>query len=309
MEKLKGPFNDIIPNFQKYKKSLGYKYDNISSFYMIDKILIKNDCNSYSDTKRIYQILITNEPDEAKRKVNYYCLKELFHFLEIERNEKFYLPPYYSKKINNHKSTILTLEQINVFFKQLDKYCDNTDQGKSIVFPVIFRLVFSCGLRISEALNLKTKHFSKVNKTIFIEKSKENVDRLLPLSNSMYKTLMIYDKIIDFNNNQEYLFEINNKPISYSKVRKIFNDILKQLDFNFTIHDLRHNFCVTNFNQLFGLGYSEDWILYYLHFYLGHKNLCSTEHYLQLTSNRYTYMIKKIDKANTSLFPKVGDYK
>lgn len=40
MEQINGPFKDIIPNFQKYKKSLGYKYDSINNYREFPKIKV-----------------------------------------------------------------------------------------------------------------------------------------------------------------------------------------------------------------------------------------------------------------------------
>ena len=41
METIKRPIQNLLPDYIKYKKSLGYKYDNISHFYKIEKILAK----------------------------------------------------------------------------------------------------------------------------------------------------------------------------------------------------------------------------------------------------------------------------
>lgn len=306
MENLNGPFNNIIPNFQKYKKSLGYKYDNISEFWRIDKILKQNGCFTLKDTKEIYKILITDEENENVKKRNYYCLKELYHFLKISGHGDFYLAPYYSKNNSNFKAHALTESEVLEFFENLDEYCKKLNNESRYIYPVLFRLVYSCGLRIMEALNLKITDFSRENKTIFIEKAKGNVDRLLPLSDSMYSTLKQYTNIIDLSKN-EYLFEINNKSISYSMVQYIFEKVCSTLNFSFRIHDFRHHFTFTNFNNLFKSQYNEDWILYYLHIYLGHKTAQSTEYYLQLIPEKYKETIKKTDKAFGNLFPKVGD--
>lgn len=306
MENLNGPFNNIIPDFQKYKKSLGYKYDNISDFYRLDKKLKQKKCLNFEEIEKIYQILIVEEKNEKTKKRNYSCLKELYHFLEIQENKKFYLQPYYSKSKTHFKARILTSSELQKFFKILDEYCNTLEKEKSYVFPVLFRLVYSCGLRISEALNLKTIDFSRENRTIFIEKSKENVDRILPLSDSMYVVVEEYSKIFDLKK-QKFFFEINGKKVSYKKSKHIFDKTLELLNFDFRIHDLRHTFTVTNFNKFFDLNYKEDWILYYLHIYLGHKRIHSTEYYLQMTPNRYKKIIKQLDKEFENLFPKVGD--
>ena len=42
MENLKKPIKEFIQDFIKYKKSLGYEYNNTKQFYNLEKILLKN---------------------------------------------------------------------------------------------------------------------------------------------------------------------------------------------------------------------------------------------------------------------------
>ena len=301
MEKLKGPFFSILPNFQKYKKSLGYKYNNINSYYALDKILAKHKIYDLSDTFQIYEILVTNEQNQNKKISNYNCLKQLYKYLKNTGYRKeLYFKEFKLEYKSDFKPIILTSRQINIFFNTLDNYCKNSLNENYKVYPILFRLLYSCGLRINEALNLKSTDYSKENGTIYIFEAKENVTRELPLSNSMNKILSDY-KSHQVNN--YYLFEINNNKISKNQVYTFFMKILNELNFKFRIHDIRHTYSVTIFNKLYKKGYDEFWILYYLHIYLGHKRWESTEHYLQFTSNH----LKKAVKQCSTFYSKVCD--
>lgn len=297
MEKI-GPFKQILPNFQKYKKSLGYKYSTIKKYYMLDKILSVNNIFDLSDTKRIYEILIEKEPNEKRKISNYNCLKQLYEYLHIIGYKDLYLKEYKTKIKTNFKPTILTTKQINIFFKTLDNYCKSSEQD--FIYSVLFRLLYSSGLRVSEALNLKNADYSEEKETIYIQESKDNVTRELPLSRSMSQVLKSYKL---YQQNNIYLFEINNKKITYNQTLLFFEKILTQLDFKFRIHDFRHLFSITTFNKLYNQGYNEFWILYYLHIYLGHKNWRSTEYYLQFTSKH----LKKAVKQCSDFYRNVGD--
>lgn len=300
MEKI-GPIKQLIPNFVKYKQSLGYKYNNINHYYVLDKILLANNIFDLNDSKRIFEVLVENETNENRKKKNYSCLKQLYEYLKIIGYKDLYLKEYGFNTTSNFKPTILTNKQLNMFFETLDDYCNNSKNKEDYVFSVLFRLIYSCGLRITEPLNLKITDYSKENGTIYIKESKDNVTRELPLSNSMNKILKSY--ISSKNNNSTYLFEINNKKISYSQVSTIFKKVLDILDFKFRIHDLRHLFSITTFNNLYKQGYNEYWILYFLHIYLGHKSWKSTEHYLQFTSSH----LKKAVKQFNNFYRNVGD--
>lgn len=299
MEKI-GPLSQYLPDFVKYKQSLGYKYNNISYYIVLDKILLANNIFDLNDSKKIFEVLVEKESNENRKKKNYSCLKQLYEYLKIIGYKDLYLEDYSFNNISNFKPTILTPKQLNIFFKTLDDYCNNSKNKEDYVFSVLFRLVYSCGLRISEPLDLKVKDYSIEKGTIYIKESKDSVTREIPLSNSMNKILKSY---ISNKNNNIYLFEINNKKISYSKVSTTFKKVADKLNFKFRIHDFRHIFSVTTFNNLYKQGYTVYWILYYLHIYLGHKDWKSTEHYLQFTSKH----LKKAVKQVAEFYKNVGE--
>ena len=283
MVNLKGPFKDIIPNFRNYKKSLGYKYDNINQFYKIDKILYENNIQNLNNKKLIFDILVNNEKNDLKKKNNYEALKQLYNFMEIIGYKNLYFETVYFNEKSNFKATILTHKQLLSFFTKLDSFCKNLNKPECYIYPALFRLLYSNGLRISEALNLKISQISLENQWIYIEQAKENITRKLPLSNSMKIVLDQYYSKVSIKK-QVYLFEINNSKL----------------------HDLRHLMAITSFNLLYDKGYKEDWILYYLHIYLGHKSISSTEYYLQHTEKRYKKTVKKIAEVYPDIFPKLG---
>ena len=306
MVQINGPFKDIIPNFQKYKKSLGYKYDSINNYIRLDRILKNNNIHDLSDTKKIFDILITNEENIKKKKRHYYALSQLYQFMNLIGYKNLYFERYYFSNDSKFEPTILTSSQVKIFFKTLDNYCRKLQKTECDVFPVLFRLVYSNGLRISEVQNLKVIQYSLEKQTIYIEESKENVSRELPLSKSMIEILNQYEGLVNINQ-QTYLFELNGKKITTYKIDKIFDEVLELLDFKFRKHDLRHTMAVTTFNNLFDKGYKEYWILYYLHIFLGHKTFESTEYYLRYTDSRYKKMLNQISELYPNVFPKVGD--
>ena len=305
MEKLNGPFKDIIPNLQKYKKSLGYKYNNINIYIRIDKILKNNDILDLSDTEKIFKILVTNEENENRKKEHYYALNQLYKFMNIIGYQNLYFESYYFTNNSHFEPTILTKEQVKLFFEILDSYCIALEIPERYIFPVLFRFIYSNGLRISEALNLKLVHYSLEKQWIYIDESKENLSRELPLSNSMVEVLKKYENLVSIQD-QTYLFELKGKKVTMYKVNKIFNELLNILDFKFRKHDLRHTMAVTTFNNLFDKGYKERWILYYLHIFLGHRRFESTEYYLRYTDSRYKKALKTVSKMYPNIFPIVG---
>ena len=289
MGKISGPFHEILPEFQKYKKSLGYKFDNIKSYQELDTFLGRKKITTLENTFEIFDVAVEKEPNEKKKKKRYLCLKELYDFMNIIGYENLYFKYDYSfKTCKSNVAVILTEKEIKTFFQKADEYSKNFVDDKKNIYPVLFRLIYSCGLRVNEARTLKTSDLSIKQGTILIEKSKRNKMRILPLSDSMLKILSQYQK----NRKKEfYLFGIRNKLLSYQELNKVFHDITRDMR-PFRIHDLRHSFCVNTFNRLLKKHKNENWILYLLHIYLGHNDISSTEYYLHFTKSSVDKIVK-----------------
>lgn len=305
MEKLRGPFKDIILQFQNYKKSLGYSYDNINSFCELDNYLFNKNIKDLNNTKLIFDIAIKQEENVSKKKSRYYCLNQLYEFMKILNYNNLYFEKINFKKEKDFIPKILSKEEISLFFKNIDEKSSTLNSEEKYIYPVLFRLLYSSGLRISEALSLKLVDISINAGTITVVKSKNDITRIIPLSLSMKNILIDYLSIIK---SQAYIFEINNRPISYEKVSDFFQDAIENMP-DFRIHDLRHTFTVNVFNKLYNERYSFNQILYLLHIYLGHKDIESTEYYLRMTNENYKNILNKSHKKYPNIIPKVGGRK
>lgn len=287
MEKLVGPFRDIIPKLIKYKKSLGHKYNTINNYVMLDRYLFNEGIKDLRDTKKIYEILITNTTGYRKR-ANYFCLKELYAFMKILGYKNLYMEELYFENESSEKATILTNKGIIELFNEIDELCKRIN---NVVYPVLFRLIYSCGLRPGEIIKLKTSDISLDNGTIKIMQSKNNKTRILPLSKSMFTIIKHYLSKKEVKENV-YLFEINNKKLT----SQMINSFLDTICIDIRLYDFRHTFAVHTLNKLFSGDVKSSEALYPLSVYMGHSNIKSTEYYLQFTKEYYKDVIKKIDK-------------
>ena len=302
MEKFKGPCKDINPIFQDYKKSRGYLYNNIFSYYELDNFLYKNNIYNFNDSKKIFELVI-NSDNETKKRNRYFCLKELYDFMKIlGYNDLYFIYIAFDKKENN-SITLLSQEEINLFFKKIDNNSKLLKGNEKYISPTLFRLLYSTGMRIGEALSLNLLDFSRDEGTITIIRGKRNVTRKIPLSSSMLSVLIKYLKLAK---PKDYVFELNNKPIKYNKVSLFFHNSIVGMK-KFRIHDLRHNFAVNVFNSLYLKKYKEKQILYLLYIYMGHTKIESTEYYLRLTNENLKRIISLPQKAYSNIIPKIDD--
>lgn len=138
------------------------------------------------------------------------------------------------------------------------------------------------GARITELLEVTLNNIDLKNRSIYIEKSKTPAGvRFIPI----HKDILNYIKNL-VENNKKYLFERENKKISYNYyIRHIFKPIMEYLKMDHTPHETRHTFI----SQCDRLELNETAVSRIV----GHSNNNITKHY---THKNIDDLIKAIDK-------------
>ena len=133
-------------------------------------------------------------------------------------------------------------------------------------------IIYACGLRRSELINLKLEHINSKRKSITIFNSKGQKARVLPISNKLLEQIKKYYFVYK---PEVYLIEGQNKGEVYSEtsLEKIFHKYLDEVvkNSNFTLHCLRHSYAT----HLLESGVD----LRYIQTLLGHKSSKTTEIY------------------------------
>lgn len=82
---------------------------------------------------------------------------------------------------------IYTKEELRRYFTAIDEYPDPWSSSRKIVDAVLFRFLYSTGVRVSEALDLKIADYDRDAGVATIRHGKNNRDRLIPLHPSLAK--------------------------------------------------------------------------------------------------------------------------
>ena len=97
-------------------------------------------------------------------------------------------------------------------------------------------IIFSLGLRISEAANIKLKDI----KNDWIEiTGKGNKTRILPIHPKLKEFI---NKYLELNPKKEYLFEKDGRKLNENNLRYIIQKAFKKIGIHVTPHQLRHSF-------------------------------------------------------------------
>lgn len=144
-----------------------------------------------------------------------------------------YVPNYRIKRPKAEEPHLFTDEQLSLFFETVDTKLIPTETYpyKDTMFPVFFRLVYCCGLRSSEACNLKVSDIDFPKGTICIYQSKGMKDRELPLSDDLLDLCYRFDRYYQKQfPDRTYFFKPNQERehMISADVSKIFQAILKK---------------------------------------------------------------------------------
>ena len=304
----KSIFKDELVNFIQYKRSLGLDYEKeISRLRYIDNILFHINLKSKKITKDTFiELIKRNNMKEANYARQCGVTKDFCKFLIANNFKDIY---YEDKKfhiINNYKPVIFSNDEIILLFETMDNQ-KNLQTNRKFYnlyysYSIFFRLLYACGLRISEGTKIKLEDIDLNENTIKIIDSKRHISRIVVFSDSLKTCLEDYIKEVNIKTG--LLFKNSrNTEFCKNQLRKYYRRIIEISGLNekSKIHNLRHVFCNNAFNQMLEKGYDENVIIVYLYKYMGHKTITETEYYLHFTD----YNKQKIISNNDSLSKKL----
>jgi integrase len=187
-------------------------------------------------------------------------------------------------------------EEICRLFGAIDTQPLAEMSDRALVDPVLFRVLYATGLRISEALNLRLRDVDATRATLEVRDSKNREHRIVPVTRRLAATIECY--IATAHPQPEpghHLFHTGDpaKPPDKSTIYNRLRRYLADADIpHFApggphIHSLRHGFAVANLRRWAADGSDLAVMLPYLSAYMGHGDLRGTQYYLQLTVDAY----------------------
>lgn len=186
-------------------------------------------------------------------------------------------------------------DEICRLFHVIDTQQLSEMSNRALVDPVLFRVFYATGLRLSEALYLELRDFDPARATIEVRDGKNHENRLVPVTRRLAITLDSY--IVAAHPHPEpahKLFHTGDptkpadKSTIYNRLRRYLADAdIPHFPGGPHIHSLRHGFAVQNLRRWAADGADLRVMLPYLSAYMGHADLRGTQYYLQLTADAH----------------------
>lgn len=310
-----GPFAPMCERFVAGKRAFGIDYtqqekilrmfDNFSKTYFVEPFVISEELALAWSQKRPNETDINryNRVMEMQRFANYL----------MEQGYSSYLMDCHPAKVSSHTPYIFTKEEIQRILHVLDSLqpCASVPY-RHLIMPVLFRLLYGCGLRISEALSLRVADVDLENGVLHVRHGKNGRERLVPMSRSLTSCCSEYAKnaLTGKSPDSYFFFRMANQPYSRSGIGKAFRGFLWDAGIPYlgkdrgpSVHDLRHTFVCHRLNQWAANGTDLKAVLPVLSKYLGHTSVMATAWYLKLTSEVYPDVIEVMDRFSAGMFP------
>lgn len=270
----------LIRNFEEYLKNCHYS-QNTTYNYILDVTSFLNNCKMHiekgltsiqKEVDRYFEERSNNLSERSKYR-HTKSLKCFFKFLvlnniisEIPRIPKLKFIPKLPDRLDE--------EDIKKIFNACN-YIENPYRMKAI-----FSLLYGCGLRVSELVNIKIGDCDFTTKFIKVY-GKNRKERMIPLSDKIINTLQMYidkeRKFFKYAQTSEYLF-LSRKKNKITRVQ-IFN-LIKKLQALAGIgkkvypHLLRHSFATKLLENGVNLRIIQE--------LLGHSKLSTTTVYTHI---------------------------
>jgi integrase/recombinase XerD len=312
-----GEFRELLEAFVEQKRSLGYKYDTERerllrfsifslSYRLENKVLSKQLVSDWTSKRR-------NESAKnwAHRNSD---LRQFALYLQNLGYDAFIPPKIHKTGQGGYIPYIFTHEEIERFLRVVDSIAPHPLSNKHQSYPLLFRLLYCCGLRISEALYLKISDVDFDKGVLFIRESKFNKDRIIPVSAPLTEMLIKYQALFNRNNAPEdyYFRNKNGTPLTRDRVYDVYRKLLWKAGISHggkgkgpRLHDLRHVFCVHTLAKQVKDGVDLYVVLPILSAYVGHSSVRGTQRYVRLTAEAYPELIEKVFQTCAYVLPEV----
>ncbi|MCD8336703.1 MAG: tyrosine-type recombinase/integrase [Lachnospiraceae bacterium] len=183
---------DLSHEFLEYKRATGLKYRSEERYLKY----FTRHCNEvypdgYIPEDAAYHWLNISENRAQKTKANMaHTMKEFGKYLFSLGYTALRIPEIRAPKTTAFTPHIFTEEEMNAIWNTVDHIePDHWYPNMHRCIPVLFRLLYSCGLRISEALAITASDIDFDKNVIKLRHTKTGMERLIPMGDYIAKIM------------------------------------------------------------------------------------------------------------------------
>lgn len=317
-----GPFKKHLQNHVALKQAVGYKYTTEANHLKrFDKFTFQKYPKATALTKEMVIEWCSKKTYEtqASQCSRASVIRQFGKYLDSIGVATYILPKGYYPTEKQYVPYIYTIDELAHFFSETDKcqYCCECPY-RHLIMPVIFRMIYMCGLRVSEARLLKVADVDIDNGVLTIQHSKKDNSRLVPMSNTLTERCRNFSKQVHSDPVAEnyYFPAFGGKAMTIGNVYHNFRRFLWRAKISHggrghgpRIHDFRHTYAVHCLKKWADQEKDLSAYLPVLKAYMGHDSFVGTAYYLRLTMDIFPNIILKLETQYPGVIPQLrGDF-
>lgn len=319
-----GPYKEYCQKYIDYKRRLGFKMGSPVYYGLrgLDVFMLrfKLSSDSLMLTKEMVEAYVAIRGSESA-KTQHMRMSMIRQFALFMNSLGFEFYVYPESDFVQVKSDFIPYIFTHKEIEKLTRVLDEIQVSPwyptyHLVYPMLFRMLYGCGLRINEALGLKMTDINMDQGIITLDTTKNHTQRLIPMSQSLHKYCRQYIRHMNFTSLYDGYYyptrrgeKYNSTPV-YCQFRKFMTkaEIFRENGTTPRVHDIRHTFAVHALEKMDVEGRDIYCALPILSMYLGHRGIESTEKYLRLTMEAYDSLLETMDEFYQDVFPEVAEY-
>ncbi len=312
-------FEEVVASHVNEKRAIGCKFKK-------EEQVLRRIVRMHSETDGTIPVLKKDFVLKWISKSDYESEQNRLHRISVMRGlseymvrmgfQAFQIPkkctPYVTSTYVPH---IFTNAELSKLFHAADSLrSTDTYPFFQIQYSLLFRLLYSTGMRSSEAMSLRKNDYSLDNGIIYIRDTKFGKERNIPISSELLqlsKNYSIHMQRYKQWGQSDYFFP-NSKGNKLSDIYHNYRKVLWKAGISHggrgygpRLHDLRHTFAVHCLRNWVRSGKELSVLLPYLSVYMGHTGMGSTQHYLRLTAEIYPDIVSSLNHNYSWMIPEV----
>jgi len=316
-------FSVQIIGLIEQKRSLGYKYQAEAAILRRFDLFCRE---RYPQEKTLNREIVLHwsrqRPNEhpATLQGRVVPIRALAGYMINNGHQAFMPPKGITPKSPRYLPYIYSDEELKRIFACLDRcrYCAEVPY-RHYVMPLFFRLLYCCGLRLSEARLLRVKDVDMETGVITLTNTKLSRHRQIPLSVGLHDRFMVYYRNVHlFSAPDDWFFPgYGGKPMTLSNVDKNHRRFLWQAGISHcgraklgqrggpSVHSYRHTFAVHCMRRWVLNGANIHSYMPVLQSYLGHVSYSDTAYYLHLTADMFPDITARLNDELGNIIPAI----
>jgi integrase len=303
-----------------FRVAHGYKREtHLARLIRFDKYCANHFPQIHELTREIVHAWLDNESESVIDLAGAAgTIRQFGKYLNATGEDAYVLPDKFTPYKKRSAPYIFTDAEVTALFDAIDKLPDDKNEHfLTEISPVLFRLIYTCGLRPNEGRELLTENVSLDNGEIIITHTKKNKERMVVMSDDMLEMCQRYElRRRIFGNQNPYFFPaINGHALSAAKILATLSKAWvsatctanNPIQHSIRVYDLRHRFASACLNRWLDEGQDLMRMLPYLRVYMGHDKLSETAYYIHILPENLTKSAAIDWDVFNAMFPEVAE--